>query len=150
MMNKHFLINAVNALYTPVNLRRLYKFLISESISYCILYRGYKGFTFALFYFQNMFNFRISKGIKVMKSQIFKLFFNSSHSETMSNRSVNIHSFMSRIALFNTWTKFQCTHIMKSVSQLNNNNSYILRHGKKHFSYIFRLLFLLIKYRNLI
>ena len=67
----------------------------------------------------------------------------------MSYGRIDFESFLRFFAPFLRTHKAESSEVVYSVSKLNDDNSYILRHGKKHFSYILCLLLLFGAQRHL-
>ena len=83
-----------------------------------------------------------------MNCQILKLLFCGSNTQAVSYRCINFKCFKRNITSFLRCHKLKRTHIVKSVRKLYDDYSYIVRHGKQHFSDIFRLLLLFCRKRN--
>ena len=86
----------------------------------------------------------MTDGVKVVQSCVFKLLFDLLDTETVCERRVHVHGFKSRNASFCLGLCVKSPHIVKSVAELNENDSDILRHCKKHFSDILDMSFFLI------
>ena len=135
--DENFAVDTVNALYSAVDLRRLSEILGLEAFGNALLDDFDKGFTFFLLIFENTLDLVVSIGVKIMESKILKFLLDSSDTETVSDRSVDIHSLQSDISLLVHWTVAESTHIMETVGKLDNHYTDILRHGKEYLSDIF-------------
>ena len=83
----------------------------------------------------------ISLRIEIFHGKVFQLDLDLADTKTLCDRTVNILCFTcnTNLALFRLI--LEGTHIVKSVCQLNHNDTNILRHRKKHFTQILCLHF---------
>ena len=122
---KSLSINAVNRFHSARHLR-LGKTHFKETLCYLSLYRINKCLTLVAAYFKHLLNFLIGIGVKITEGKILYLVLYRSDTQTMSDRGIYIHGFQCRISLLVSRTELECTHIMKSVTELYYNNSDIL------------------------
>ena len=149
VVDKHFAVNAVNALYSSVYLWRSCEFLALEALSDTFLDSLDESFTFFLVVFKDVLYLGISVRIEIVEGKVLKLLLYRHDTEAVSDRSVDIHSFKGGITLFVEGAVLESTHIMETVAELDYHNSDVLRHSKKYLADILSLLFLTAEYRDL-
>ena len=144
----YLLVYAVNTLDTSVNLRRSFEILAFETFRYFFLYLCDEEIAFILLYFENMLDLGIGIRIKVMERKILKLVLDGLDTESVCDRSVDIHCFKSGFSLLGARPAGKCTHVVETVTELDEHYSYVARHGKKDLSYVFGELLVLIENRS--
>ena len=72
--------------------------------------------------------------LQIFQCQIIQLDLYFRNTKTLCNRCIDIHGFSGFFFLLMRRHIFQCSHIMQTVRQFNQNNTNIFCHGKKHFS----------------
>src|SRR5438128_2566337 len=78
--------------------------------------------------------------MQMTKGEIFQLPAELTHSQTMCDGRKNLHSlFRDPLALFGVEV-LEGTHVVKTVSQLDEDNSDVVNHGQQHLAYVFGLL----------
>ena len=78
-------------------------------------------------------NLRIFIWMLIFEAQIFKFGLYRIKSQAIRKRSINIQSFASYLVLLIDSLRTERTHIMKSVRNLNEDNTYVIAHRKKKF-----------------
>ena len=89
---------------------------------------------------QQVFDFLISHGVKVLNSEILEFLFNGAYTQAVGNRRVYFQRFKGFVPLLLLRHSVDSAHIVKSVRKLYYDNPYVLTHCNKHFSKAFRLL----------
>ena len=95
--------------------------------------------TFFLHHVGNLVKFYL---IKITESHIFQFPFDTADTQTVSQRSIDFHRFTRNTFLLILTEMFEGTHIVQTVSQFNQDNTNVLRHGHKHLTVIFSQLLL--------
>ena len=139
----HFFINTEEMLYPSIdiclNRSILHMFghfvynLLDKCLTLCLtcIYLLYKVIE----------HFRIG----IFQCQIVQFNLNLGNTKSLGDWRIDIHGFF-RFFLLLLWLHvFQCTHIVQTVSQLYNNDTDILCHGKKHLTKILCLYIQLIR-----
>ena len=83
--------------------------------------------------------------MEVMETQIFQFPLNVINPETMCQWSINFQCFSGYTLLFFPAENSESTHIVQTVSQLDNHYADILGHGQEHLTEIFSLLILFVR-----
>ena len=68
----------------------------------------------------------VSNGVKVLKSEIFQLLLYLLHTESVSQGSINVHGLKGSKSSLVLFFSVQSSHVMKSVTELDKDNSYVL------------------------
>ncbi len=132
-------VNPVNTLYSAFNIHVIY--LIFQAFIQSLLYLRYKINSISAFRFKLSFYLLIAYGVKIAYRQIFQFFLDCPDTQSMSYRCIHFHDFECFISPVLFLHAVDCSHIVQSVRQLDNNYPYIIRHRYEHFTDIFRLLF---------
>ena len=88
------------------------------------------------------FNFLRTVRVEVVNGNSFHLVLDIAHTETVSDRRIEIHRFERGFALFFGRARVECAHIVETVGELYDDNADILAHCHKDFADIFGVLFL--------
>src|SRR5690606_10410333 len=72
--------------------------------------------------------------------QIFQLCLDRVQSESVRKRCIQIDGFRSNLELLVSRHAVQCPHIVKTVCQLDEDHSYVIRQREEHLAEVFRLL----------
>ena len=78
--------------------------------------------------------------IQITERQIFKLPLDARNPETVSQWRINLHGLTRNAFLLILAQMLQGAHIMQAVSQFDQNDTDILRHGHEHLAMVFRQL----------
>src|SRR6266850_1279952 len=79
-------------------------------------------------------------GMQMTKCEIFQLTAELTHSQAVCDGRENLHGlFGDPFSLFRVQV-LKSTHVVKTVSKLDEDNSYVVHHGKQHLAYVFGLL----------
>ena len=78
---------------------------------------------------------------QIFQRKVIQLYFDFGDTKSHSDRCINIHRFTGFFLLFLRSHILQGAHIMQAVCKLDQNNTDILCHGKKHLSKVFCLKF---------
>ena len=140
---KYLSVNAVNALYSAVYLGRLRELLRLEALSDTALDYLDECLALLLFVLEDILYLGVGIGVEVVESQILKLLFYGSDTESVSDRRIDVHGLESSVPLLFEGTVFQSPHIVEAVAELDYHNADILRHGKEYLTDILSLLLLL-------
>src|SRR3984893_17284534 len=78
--------------------------------------------------------------VQMTECEIFQLAAELTHSQAVRDGRENLHGLFSNpFSLFRAEV-LESTHIVKTVSQLDEDDSYVVHHGKQHLAYVFGLL----------
>ena len=86
----------------------------------------------------------VSDRVEVRDTEIFKLLLYLLHTEAVRERRVNVHSLKRRLSSLGVSLDRKSTHIVKSVAELDENNSDILGHREEHLAEILDMSLLLV------
>ena len=81
----------------------------------------------------------VSYGIDIAKGQIFEFAAKFPHAQAVRERRVNIEGFPRDGLLAFRLQMLQRAHIVETIGQLDEHDSYIRDHGQQHFTDVFRL-----------
>ena len=95
-----------------------------------------KVFSFSQFFVYAFTQFLINFRIKILHAKVIHLHLNTGDTKTICNRCVNIHCLTSLLNLLRCSLILQSSQVMKSICELDDNNSNILCHSQEHFTKI--------------
>ena len=86
----------------------------------------------------------ITNGIQISQRQILQFLLDTLNTKTVRQGSVHVHCLQCRSTPLMLRLRRKGTHIMKSVAELDKDNTNILGHGQKHLTDVFHLCFFFI------
>ena len=135
----HLLINTEEMLHTAIYLS--FDICLYHMLFYGLYNISYKflpnAFTESYLFYQIIVYIRL----QIFQGKVIKLHFDLGNTKTLCNRSINIHGLPCLFFLLGGSHILKGTHIMKTVSQFDQNYTDILCHSKKHLPQAFCLHF---------
>ena len=131
---------AVNAFNAPHKMK--FAVFLAKALVNFIFNVVKELFLLVLLHFHAAFDVVIAHGVKHADASVLKLLHYGADTQTVRQRSINLHGFVSYAALLFHRLCIYGAHIVQTVGKLYYDYANVLCHGHKHFAHIFRLLFL--------
>ena len=143
----HLTIKAIYRLYSALKIEVDIVFLkLFRKNSLCVLNKVTASAKLLL---NLKMNLVITNSVEVIKADVLKLLLNTLNTEAVCQGSVNIHGLESDCTLTILLLCRKSTHVVKSVTKLDEDNTNILVHGEKHLTNVLNMSLFLICHLNL-
>jgi hypothetical protein len=139
MLSKHFAVDAVYMLDTPV--KRGVNARFAQARSDDIFYLAEKINMLCFFVGQFLHDLLIGHRVKVFQREVFEFPFDALYPQTVRQRGVQLHRLLRFFPPFLLAPVFAGAHIVQAVGDFDHHDADIARHGKEHLAQIFHLLF---------
>ena len=93
-----------------------------------------------------LLHLRVADGVKVLQTEIFQLLLDLLHTEPVCKRSINLHGFQRGQTLFFLRLCVQRAHIVQAVTELDEDDTHVPRHGKQHLAQVLNVRLLLVRH----